>query len=119
MLTRSFLQEIKKKALRRKIWYSAIDGVERGIMSLAIRMVEKVESAVLGVVLVKILKKIREGLKSKFSRRMDEFGLKRAREISRLALAWGNITANIWISDLGFVKYLTLIDMNKSLGFGV
>lgn len=119
MFTRSFLVEMRRKALKRRVWFKALDRVERGILSLAARVVDRVESAVLGVVLVKILRKLRDALKSGFVRRMEEFGLRRAREIALQAITWGYVAAKTWASDLRFVRYLTLIDVNKPTGFGV
>jgi len=119
MFTSGFLVEMRRKALRRGVWYRALDRVERGILSLAARVVDRVESAVLGVVLVKILRKLRDALKSGFVRRMEEFGLKRAREVAAQAVAWGHGAARAWSSDLGFVRYVTLLDVNAPSGWGV
>jgi len=119
MFTRSFLVEVRRKALRRGVWFKALDRVERGILSLAARVVDRVESAVLGVELVKILRKLRDALKSGFVRRMEEYGLGRARMVARQAVEWGYAAARGWASDLGFVRYLTIIDVNKPAGWGV
>ena len=119
MFTRSFLVEVRRKALRRGVWFRALDRVERGILSLAARVVDRVESAVLGVELVKILRKLRDALKSGFVRRMEEYGLRRARMVARRAVEWGYAAARVWASDLGFVRYLTLIDVNKPSGWGI
>ena len=45
MYTSSFLTEVRRKALRRGVWYGALDRVERGILSLAAQVVDRVESA--------------------------------------------------------------------------
>ena len=119
MFASSFLVEMRRKALRRGVWYRALDRVERGILSLTARVVDRVESAVLGVILVKILRKLRDALKSGFVRRMEEFGLRRAKELTRQAVEWGYGAARGWAYDLCFVRFLTLIDVNKPTGFGV
>ena len=119
MFTKDFLYGVKQKALRRGVWFRALDSVERGILSLAARVVDRVESVVLGVELVKIIKKIRDAVKSGFVRRMEEFGYRRAEEIFGVAVEWGHRAASNWASDIGFVRYLTLLDMNQSTGFGV
>lgn len=119
MLSGGFLAEMRRKAIRRRVWYKALDRVERGILSLASRVVERVESTVLETVLVKIVRKLRDALKSGFVRRMEEFGLRRAREIAGQAEEWGYRAARRWNSDLGFVRYLTMIDVNKPTGYGV
>ena len=119
MFTRGFLYKMRQKAFHRRVWYKALDRVERGILSLTVRIVDRVDSAVLGVVLVKIVRKLRDALKSEFARRMEEFGLRKARTIATQAMEWGYLAARSWTSNLGFVRYLTMIDMNKPTGFGV
>lgn len=119
MFTSGFLVEMRCKALRRGVWYRALDRVERGILILTARVVDRVESAVLGVELVKILRKLRDALKSGFVRRMEEYGFGRALKMASKAVEWGYGAARVWSSDLGFVRYLTLIDVNKPTGFGV
>ena len=82
------------------------------------RVVEKVESSVLGVELVKILSKLMNAMKSEFVKHLEEFGFNRAKEIAHQAMIWGSVKMN-WASDSGFAKYLTVMDMNKNalLGF--
>ena len=118
MFTRNYLAEIRRKAIRQRIWFKYLDNVERGILSLTARIVYRVESAVLRIVLAKIVKKIREYLKSEFVRRMEEYGLMRARTISRQALIWGYRNAILWGLDLNFIRYLTIINLNRPTGFG-
>lgn len=96
-----------------------MDRVERGIVSLTVRLVERVESLVLGVELVKIVKKIRDSLKSRFANRMEVYGFQRVRELASRAVKWGHETSEEWISDLGFIKYVTMMDMNTPSGWGL
>jgi len=119
MFTGPFLSEMRRKAIRKGVWFKALDNVERGILSLTARLVDRVESAVLGVELVKILNKLRDALKSGFVKQMEAFGFKRARELAKLALQWGYGAAQVWASDLCYVRYLTLIEMNQPTGFNV
>ena len=119
MFTSSFLLKMRRRAMRRRVWYRALDRVERGILSLTARVVDRVESAVLGVELVKIMRKLRDALKSGFVRRMEEHGFGRAKEVAGQAVAWGYGAARVWASDLAFVRYLTVFDVNKPTGFGV
>jgi len=119
MFTSSFLSEIRRKALRKGVWYKALDALERGILSLASRVVERVESAVLGVELVKIMSKLKDSMMSGFVRRVREFGLWRAREVAEQAVGWGHKSSAAWASNLNFARYLTLMDYNWPSGFGV
>lgn len=119
MLTKQFLVGVRRKALRRGVWFSALDRVERGILTLTSRLVDEVRSAMLCVELVKILAKIRDALRGGFVRRMEEYGLGEARRLAALAVGWGYGSAGAWASSFGFVRYLTLIDVNRPTGFGV
>ncbi len=118
LFTSSFLFNVKLKAIRRGVWLKALDPVERGILSLAARVVDRVESVVLGVELVKIMKKLKNALKSGFIRRISDFGFGRARELSRQASKWGFKVAIGWASELNFVRYLAMMSLNEPIGFG-
>ena len=74
---------------------------------------------VLGVELVKMVRKLRDALKSGFVRRMEDFGLRRAREVAARAVAWGYEAAKGWSSNLGFVRYMTMIDVHSPSGWGM
>ena len=119
MFTSSFLSEMRRKALRKGVWYKALDALERGILSLTSRVIERVESAVLGVELVKILSKLRDSMMSGFVRRVKEFGLWRARGVAEQAVGWGHKSSAAWASNLNFARYLTLMDYYWPSGFGV
>lgn len=113
MFTRFFLGKIKRKALRNGKWFQRLDDIERRIVNLAIRVVDKVKSILLGVELVKILKKLRKALKSGFVRRMETSGITRAREISVQAIKWGYGVAREWASDYCFIRYVTLLTESR------
>mgnify|MGYP001051191104 CR=1 FL=1 len=119
MFTSRFLFDTKKRAMRHGIWYKALTKVERALLDLTVQVVDRVESVVLGVELVKILVKLRNALKNGFTRRMEEYGVLQARKISAKAVEWGYKIAASWSSSIGFIRYLTLIDVNKPTGYGV
>ena len=117
MFTRDFLISVKRKALRKGVWHRSLDRIERGILSLAARVVERVDSAVLGVVLVKIIAKLRDDFKGEFVKRMETFGFRRIKKIIGMAQLWGNDSAGLWGRDVGFVRYLTIMCLNSKAGF--
>jgi len=119
MFTGQYLTLVKRKALRKGVWYSTLDRLERGIVSLTAHIVDRVNSEILGVELVKILAKLVKALKSGFVRHMEKFGLGRVSELSRLAFEWGNSVAKGWAHDTGFVGYVSMMDLNQPTGFGV
>ena len=119
MFTRAFLYSVKRKALRKGVWYRSLDRIERGILSLAVRVVDRVESAVLGVELVKIIAKLRDDLKGDFVKLMETFGFRRIKELVDLAQLWGNQIAGMWELDVGFVRYLTAERLNCQIVLGL
>ena len=119
MFTSEFLSGVRRRGIRRGVWYRVLDRVERGILTLSARVVEKVESVVLGVELVKILKKLKDAMKSMFVKRMEDYGVKRVKEIVAQAVSWGCKTTQTWDSDRGFAEYLTLLDVHSPTGWGV
>ena len=119
MFTGKYLSSIKKKAMRKGVWYSTLDRVERGIISLTVHILDKVESEILGVELVKILVKLVKASKSEFVRRIEEYGWGKANDLADFAVEWGNISAKKWAENAGFAMYLTLIDLTQPSEFGV
>lgn len=117
-MTRSFLLRVRGRAFRRGVWYSALDGLERGILSLAARVVDRVESAVLGVELVKILAKLRRAMESEVVKLTRGYGTQMARRISCHAVEWGNLEASGWASDHGFSRYLAVLEYYRPTVFG-
>ena len=119
MYTREFLLELRRKAIRRRVWYTCLDRVDRGIVYLVTRVVDRVESAVLGVVLLKITKKLRDAMKSGFTRLMESEGFRMAMDAAERAVEWGSGVAEDWARDVGYVRYLTLLAFNRPSGWGL
>lgn len=118
MFTRSFLAEVRRTALRRRVWYSALDGLERGILTLAGRVVDEVRNTALNVELVKIIAKLRDAAKSGFVRHVETFGVRRVREVRDQAASLGSVFAGMWARDIEFVRYLAFLDYNQPRGWG-
>jgi hypothetical protein len=119
MLTRGFLFKMRMKAIRRGVYFKTLNLIERGILSLSARFVDRVKSQILGVELVKILKKIRDALKSSFIIRVEEYGFRRVKELAALAMTWENTTAKKWTQDFDFAQYLTLLKVYNHYSYGV
>jgi hypothetical protein len=116
IITPDFLIQIRREALRRRIWYKALDRMERGIVNLTINYVERVRSFTLAKSIVGILKKIRDAQKSVFVRRHEDFGLARAVEVASLAVKLGSDCAMDWLGDERFSLWLTLHDLYSPYG---
>jgi hypothetical protein len=118
MFTKRFLTKVKKKAIRNKVWFKVLDNIERNILDLSIRLVDRVRSEVLGIVLVNIVKKIVDRLKSRYTTLVEEYGLQEAKRVSARAVEWGHEAARKWARDLNFARYLTLINPRVAGGWG-
>ena len=119
MLTKSFLASVRRKALRHGVLFKALDQVERGLLNLASLVLDRVESDLLGVELVKILSKLKDAMRSPFQRHLEEYGFSRLRILVEQALSLNCKIAGEWVRDLNFAKYLTMMDLNKPTGFGI
>jgi hypothetical protein len=117
MFTRGFLSELRLKAVRRRVLFRALDGVERGILYLCTRVVDKVSNPVLGVQLVKIVSKLLEAFKGEFTKHIESYGYKRIVQIVKQATSMGCNVAYRWLSDMGFIRYLSFLDFNQPIGY--
>ena len=119
MFTRKFLKQWWRRALRRKILFTALDKEDRGYLYLTMRAFDEIRNAKVGTIIVRILAKLRDALKSPFARKMETYGLKKARTISKIAVEWGHSTAGGWAHDFRFIRYLTALELNAPPGWGI
>ena len=110
LLSKDQLREARSYALRRRVWYLALDDVERNIVNLSIRLVERVKSPALAAELNKILAKIREASKNVFTRHIDAFGRRKVRQVVDAAVGFGNYSAVDWLRSDSLEKLLALND---------
>ena len=102
------LAEAKKEALRRRLWFSSLSRVERGIIDLTVRYVDKVKSTRLAKVLTAIMDKLQSAMESTLDRLVKAVGLPLARKISNTAFKWGNSSARSWAEDRAFARFLVV-----------
>lgn len=115
MIYSRFLKIIREKALRRRVWYS-LDLVERGIINLTIRVVERIKSTHLMTEVVKILVKINDALKNPFIMHIKTFGVKKGKLIIENAVKWENKVVLEWrLRD--FAKFLAFNNYNNPIGW--
>lgn len=113
MMTRQGLMRIKVRALRRKVWFKALSRVERAIVDLTIRCVEKIRSHYLEKTLSNIVDKILKTLEAEFLEKAQKIGHEIARKVCSLASEWGNLSATTWVYDLNFAKFLGVNALNE------
>ena len=119
MFSRDFLMGWWRKALRRKILFSALDHSDRGYLYLAMKVFDEIRNADVGTIIVKILAKLKEALKNPFVRKMETYGVGKARQLSAVAIEWGYTTAQQWANETGYVKHLTNNELNTPSGYGI
>ena len=110
-LNRFLLLKIKRKAIRLKAWYK-LNNIERAIIDLTIKCVNKIKSIKLKNIILKILNKIKEAIENNFLNKIYEIGLKEIVKIIKIAYSWGNKNSLNWIKDKSFIFYLGIKKMN-------
>ncbi len=106
-ITREVLVGLKTRGLRRRVWYGALDRMERGLVDLTIRWVDKVRSGRMTETLMRILEKLVQALEHGMGRVLGRGG-ELATRASELAVGWGNKAAFHWQFEQGFRRALSL-----------
>ena len=116
---RKFLVTLKQKAIRiNNSWYRALTLDKRRFIDAVIQTVDKVQSSLLLKILTSFAETLLHaiggirGLMGNLPYGMQNFGQPLAKRISLIAKGWGNNLASKWAYDEGFIRYLTVIDMN-------
>lgn len=117
MFTSSFLLDLRRRAIQKKVWYKSLDILERGIFTLSARVCESVSSTTLGVQLVGIVKKLTEAFKGSFVRLVEEFGLRKAATVAAQADKLGYDSAGLWGRDPAFAQFWAFLKINAPIGF--
>src|SRR2546425_11905006 len=104
-ITREVLVGLKTRGLRRRLWYSTLSRIERGLVDLTIRWVDEVRSGRLTETLVRILAKLAMALETGMGRVLMR-GRILAMKVSELAVGWGNRPAYSWRFETAFANAL-------------
>lgn len=113
-LRRAYLIKARTRAVRCGVWFRALSKGERGQIDLTIRVTETVRNFFLVKVLNSILNKLFEAAESRVSRLTRQVGLPLARKLSEIARSWGCKSADSWLDDPGFMRFLAVNYMNVS-----
>jgi len=81
----SYLAKIRKEAWRKKVWFKALSRLERSILDLASKCIDKPKSPLLIDILAKIVVKVKKALMSLVYRLMEQIGRPLAKKISQIA----------------------------------
>src|SRR2546422_10365669 len=91
-ITREVLVGLKTRGLRRRVWHWALDRMERGLVDLTIRWVDKVRSGRITETLMRILEKLAQALETVIEKVLEK-GRELATRASELAVEWENESA--------------------------
>jgi hypothetical protein len=112
LTTRQDLVKIKSKALRTRVWFRVLSKVERAIIDLTIKCVEKVRSTVLATTISAIVNKILQSLEEGFITRAERVGHGIAEKLCALGEIWGNEACSTWKCDKCFIRFLGVNALN-------
>ena len=100
-LTRQILIQFRTRALRKRVWYRTLSRIERGLVDLTIRWVDRIRSTEMTRIVKMILQKLTGALEMRMVGVLAR-GRILASRISDLATQWGNRSAPTWKFERGF-----------------
>ena len=103
---------LRRRALRKGVWFKALSPIERSIYDLTMRAVSTIRSEKLLKALRAIVDKLREALESPVSILTRTVGCQLASQIARIAYSWGHPKALEWGLDERFARFLAICYMN-------
>ena len=106
------LSIVKRLALRRRVWFRALNPMERGILDITMAYVDNVKSSKLAKLLTAIVNKLQQAMETKIEKLTRTIGVPMAFKLSCLATSWGNKSARNWASDISFASFLALTHPN-------
>ena len=106
-LTGRKIAGMKTRALRKRVWFRVLDRIERGLLDLTIRWVDKVRSGRMTETVLRILLKLVRAMEYGIGRVLV-VGRELALRASVLAVGWGNSDAYAWRLDKTFWRALAL-----------
>jgi len=104
--------KLKSRALRNGTWYRTLSRMERAIIDLTIKCVEKIRSRILAQTISLIIRKILKTLKEDFMTEAEKVGREIVEKLSTVAQNWGKKTYSLWKRDKGFIKFLGVNALN-------
>lgn len=115
LMTKQNLMKIKARALRTRVWFRVLSKVERAIVDLTIKCVERIKSQILMETICGIISKILQAHQLKFLARAESVGRQIAEQLSIIAERWGNKSCSSWKHDLSFVRLLGINTIYSSV----
>jgi hypothetical protein len=117
-LNRTQLLKLKMKAIRAGVWFRGLRRIDRALVDLTIMVATTVRSGLLASSVLSVARKLSVFLEDKVGRAMRQTGFSMACKLSQLAQRWGNRAAKGWVNDVGFARYLAVMQINGCLPSG-
>jgi hypothetical protein len=107
--------KIKLRAMRAGVWFRALPRIDRVLIDLTIKVADTIHSASLAKCVLSVTGKLEGLLESRLARSVKEIGFPLACKLSSFARKWGNLNAVVWAKDVGFARYLAVMQFNGCL----
>ncbi len=98
--------------MRTRVWFRALSKVERAIVNLTIKCVDKIRSRMLAGTISAIVAKILQCLVEAFMTRADRVGYKIAERLCSVSEKWGTNAFSAWKYDKTFIRFLGVNALN-------
>ena len=115
LMTGEWLESVRRRALRKRVWFKVLTKLERGLVNLTIRCVDEVHSPRLAWLIGRVVCKILKACRSRFVMQVVKRGYDLAGEMSRVAVSWGYDQASLWVQDKAFIRSLGVNAANDLL----
>jgi hypothetical protein len=112
-LRKQKLRKLKLQAIRCGVWFRGLSRVDRALVNLTIRVVDRVCSFTLAKALLSVVKKLEDAFESGVLHALREVGFPLARKLSLFAQKWGNNFAQNWMRDVSFARFLAIMHINN------
>lgn len=113
LLRKEKLLKLRLKAIRCGVWFRTLSRIERAIIDLTIKVVDRVRSFTLAKNLLSVVKKLKGAFENRLSHALEAVGFPLARKLGLFAQKWGNDLARNWMSDMSFAKFLAVMHINN------
>jgi len=112
LLDKRLLKKVKVRAFRNGAWFRALHRLDRVLVNLTIRVVDRIRSATLVKNILTVIKKLEENVGGDLLRDLNDLGFSLARKLGLIAQRWGNTSAKKWAFDLSFLRFLVVLHIN-------
>jgi hypothetical protein len=103
----------KTKAMRSGAWFKALQRIDRVLFDLTIRVVENIRSTQLAKSMLLLTRKLENAMMGSFSISLNKIGFPIAQKISFTARKLGNLSADAWLLDSTFIRFLAVMHINE------